>query len=147
MADDFSRLTFDDDLAEALQVEDAAQRGWIIERVAELEIYATLSPGSRPTERFQARLLWDVYPANPPSLKFRDPLSGRLDLKSAWPVVQGYRPDQLDACVNWTSEGFVTHPEWKADANARWNPKGNAVLRVLRLLQKDLDDRYTGRAQ
>jgi hypothetical protein len=146
MADDFSKLAFEADLKEALETEDAKARAWVIEHVDDLQLYATQSPVSAPTEKYQARLLWDVYPINPPSLKFRDPASGRLDLKSAWPIVHGYRPDNFDACVNWTAEGFITHPEWKNDANLRWNSTGNAVLRVLRLIQRDLDERHKGRA-
>jgi hypothetical protein len=144
MADDFSKMAFEADLTEVLATEEAKK--WVLERSGDLELLATSAPTSAPSERFQARFVWISYPADPPSYKFRDPATGRLDVVAAWPVVQGYRPTSFDACVNWTAEGFSVHPEWKNDANLRWNPHGNAVLRVLRLMQRDLDDRYQGRA-
>jgi hypothetical protein len=145
MADEFSKLAFDEDLKEALATEHAKR--WTIERAGDLEIHVTASPSSKAEEKFQARFLWTTYPSEPPSYKYRDPITGRLDLVTAWPVVQGYRPANFDACVNWSAEGFMEHPEWKRDANIRWNSKGNAVLRVLRYMQRDLDDRYQGRAK
>ena len=45
---------------------------WKLEHPAGLEILCLLTPKNAPTEIFQARLLWDVYPDNPPSLKFRE---------------------------------------------------------------------------
>jgi hypothetical protein len=98
-----------------------------------------------PEESFQARLLWDVYPDNAPSLKFRDPATGRLDLPAAWPILPGCRPTSLDACVNYCSEGFALHPEWRTDPRFRWNPKGNALLYVLRILQDQFDHSFGGR--
>jgi hypothetical protein len=111
----------------------------------DLEVLAMMSPESAPTERFQARLLWTRYPDDPPSLKFRDPSTGRLDLPQAWPIVRGFRPQSLDACVNWCSEGFALHPEWKADPRLKWNPNGNRLLFVLRQVQEELDDHFQGR--
>lgn len=144
MADEFSRLAFEEDLKAVLILEDAKR--WTITRVGELEIYVTASPAAFPNEKFQARFAWNSYPGEPPSFKFRDPATGRLDLTSAWPEVPGYRPGNLDACVNWSSEGFVAHPEWKNDANIRWHPTGNVLLKVLRLLQKDLDEKFVKRS-
>src|SRR5437867_2828376 len=137
MANEFSKLAFDEDLKETLAIEDAKR--WTIERAGDLEIYVTAWPLSKPEEEHQARFRWTSYPSEPPSYKYRDPATGRFDLVTAWPVVQGYRPSNFDACVNWSAEGFVAHPEWKCDANVRWNPKGNAILRVLRYMQRDLD--------
>jgi len=85
------------------------------------------------------------YPGEPPSFKFRDLATGRLDVITAWPEISGYRPGNYDACVNWSAEGFVAHPEWKKDANIRWKPDGNVLLKVLRLYQRDLDDKFVRR--
>jgi hypothetical protein len=143
MSDDLSELNFRQDLEEALQAEDAKR--WKIERVGPLEVYVSLSPVQAPAEIFQARLLWRVYPGEPPSLKFRDPATGRLDLPSAWPVVRGFRPQCLDACVNWCLEGFAIHPEWRNDPTWKWSAAGNVVLKVIRRLQDDLDFHFVNR--
>jgi hypothetical protein len=100
-----------------------------------------------PSELFQARLLWTKYPDLPPSLKFRDTATGRLDLPQAWPIVRGFRPQSLDACVNYCAEGFALHPEWQQDPRFRWDPSNNPVLRVLRTVQEELDEDYQGRFQ
>lgn len=144
MPDDFSKVAFEEDLNAVLLLEEA--RHWEIVKVSDLEIYVTAFPAAMPDEKFQARFAWNTYPGEPPSFKFRDPASGRLDLTSAWPEVPGYRPGNLDACVNWSSEGFVAHPEWKTDQNIKWQPTGNALLKVLRLLQRDLDDKFVKRS-
>jgi hypothetical protein len=143
MSDELSKLNFGDDFAEATGVSEASR--WTLEMPADLEVLATMSPATAPTERFQARLQWTKYPDDPPSLKFRDPATGRLDLPQAWPIVRGFRPQSLDACVNWCSEGFALHPEWKADPRLRWNPNGNRLLFVLRQIQEELDDYFQGR--
>lgn len=146
MADEFSRLSFNEDLDEVLSAPEALR--WKIQRIDdELEVYVDLSSEKLPDEVFQARLFWNVYPAEPPSLKFRDPTTGRLDMPTAWPEMRGFRPTNLDACVNWCSEGFIAHPEWKNDPNIKWNPQGNALLRVLRLLQRELDESLVKRFQ
>jgi hypothetical protein len=143
MSDELSKLNFGDDFAEATGVSEASR--WTLEMPADLEVLATMSPATAPTERFQARLQWTKYPDDPPSLKFRDPATGRLDLPQAWPIVRGFRPQSLDACVNWCSESFALHPEWKADPRLRWNPNGNRLLFVLRQIQEELDDYFQGR--
>jgi len=143
MADDFSKLNFRDDFEEVKGVSESAR--WQLEMPGDLEVFVTLSPASSPNEDFQARLLWARYPDDPPSLKFRDPSTGRLDLPQAWPVVRGFRPQSVDACVNWCLEGFALHPEWKTDPRFRWNLSGNPLLRVLRQIQEELDDHFQGR--
>ncbi|MBZ5658803.1 MAG: hypothetical protein LAO08_00200 [Acidobacteriia bacterium] len=143
MSDELSKLNLKDDFEEAMSVSDATR--WALEMPGDLEVLATMSPASAPNERFQARLLWAKYSDEPPSLKFRDPATGRLDLPQAWPIARGFRPQSLDACVNWCLEGFILHPEWKADPRFRWNPNGNPLLWVLRQLQEELDDHYQGR--
>jgi len=143
MSDILSELNFRQDLGEALQAEEAPR--WKVEQAGPLEVYVSLSPASAPSEFFQARLLWGVYPGEPPSLKFRDPATGRLDLASAWPVVPGFRPQSFDACVNYCIEGSNLHPEWRSDHSLRWNSAGNRVLWVVRRLQEELDNNYTRR--
>lgn len=143
MADELSALNFSQDLQEAMQVEDAQR--WKVEPVGALEVFLTLSPENAPNESFQARLAWNVYPGEPPSIKFRDPESGSLTTKTAWPIIRGFRPDNLDTCVNYSSEGFVTHPEWKNDPNLKWNPNGNVILKIFRTLQSEMDNHFSGR--
>src|SRR6476620_9552633 len=99
MADEFSILNLRGDFAEAAGVSDSAR--WKLEMPDPLEVFVTLSSCTVPREIFQARLLWSKYPDDPPSLKFRDPGTGRLDMPQAWPIVRGFRPGSLDACVNW----------------------------------------------
>ena len=143
MSDEFSALNLKDDFEEASGVSDASR--WKLQMPAALEVLATVSPASAPEEKFQVRLLWTKYPDDPPSLKFRDPESGRLDSPQAWPITRGFRPQSLDACVNWCTEGFNLHPEWKTDSRWKWNPNGNPILWLLRQLQEELDDYYQGR--
>lgn len=140
---ELSTLNLAEDFNRALATEDAAR--WQLELLEPLEVWAMVSPAAKPDEWFQARFQWEQYPERPPSLKFRDPASGRLDLPSAWPVVRGLRPPSLDACVNWCAEGFALHPEWTNDVRYRWDPRGNALLRVLRILQNEIDEDFSGR--
>src|SRR5262245_59939816 len=104
-----------------------------------------MTSAKKPDEEFEARLLWNSYPLEPPSLKFRDPETGRMDLPTAWPKVRGFRPQSLDACVNWCKEGFQLHLEWTQDPRVRWPIHGNQLLRVLRILQEELDEYFEGR--
>ena len=143
MSDDLSALNLSDDYDEAQRAPDASR--WKLELPTPLEVLAVMSPSSAPEEAFQARLLWSVYPDEPPSLKFRDPRTGRLDLTSAWPRVRGFRPPSLDACVNYSLEGFIAHPEWRNDPRFRWDPSGNVLLKELRTIQSELDNHYQGR--
>src|SRR5258708_26572078 len=125
-----SALNLDDDFKEVLTVHDAAR--WVLERPGPLEVWVKLFSASSPSQIFQARLLWQLYPDEPPSLKFRDPSTGRLDVPGAWPQARGFRPGSLDACVNWTLEGMNLHPEGKADPRYRWDQRRHARRRVLR---------------
>lgn len=143
MSDDLSKFNLRDDFGEVAASADAHR--WKLEMPQDLEVLVSMSSATSPSEEFQARLRWDKYPDDAPSLKFLDPATGRLDLPQAWPVVRGFRPQSLDACVNWCREGLGIHPEWKADARFRWNPSGNPLLRVLRQLQEELDFYYLGR--
>lgn len=144
MADAMSLMNLEEDLREVLECD---ARRWTIERkVDSLEVLASMSPQGAPQEGFQVRLLWGKYPGDPPSLKFRDPETGRLDLVKAWPNFPGARPQSFDTCVNYSAEGFGLHPEWRNDPANRWDPKGNPLLRVLRTLQEQLDFHFGGRA-
>jgi len=143
MSDALSALNLADDFEEAKTTQEASR--WEIERLTALEVRVTLSPASAPDESFLARLLWSEYPEEAPSLKFVDLASGRLDVPKAWPKANGFRPTSLDACVNWTKEGFALHPEWRTDPRYRWDPRGNVLLKVLRYLQSTLDQSFSGR--
>jgi hypothetical protein len=143
MAAELSILALQEDFEELAGVDDVSR--WNVEALADLEVVVTLSPVTDPNEKYQARLLWSKYPDEAPSLKFRDPATGRLDLPQAWPVVTGFRPTSLDACVNYSQEGFALHPEWRKDPNFAWNSTGNRVLWILRTLQDELDNHYQGR--
>ena len=142
MSDQLSGLNLRDDYVEASSMPDASR--WKLEVPSDMEVLVTLKPAAH-NDIYQARLLWSRYPDAPPSLKFRDPVTGRLDLPQAWPQCRGFRPGSLDACVNWCSEGFTIHPEWVNDQRYCWNPAGNPLLRVLRQLQEELDEHYQGR--
>jgi len=142
--DELSRLNLDEDYEKVLGCLDAQR--WTLKRAdGTLEVWATMWSAACPEEKFQARLQWAEYPQQPPSLRFRDPASGCLDLPTAWPQVRGFRPTSLDACVNWCLEGFGLHPEWNNDPRLRWDPRGNVLLRVLRTLQDELDNHFQGR--
>jgi hypothetical protein len=143
MSDELSQLNLKDDFEEVSSVSDASR--WSLEMSGDLEVLATMHSVKAPSELFHARLLWAKYPDLPPSLKFRDPATGRLDLPQAWPIVRGFRPQSLDACVNYCAEGFALHPEWQQDPRFRWDTGNNPLLRVLRTLQEELDEHYEGR--
>jgi hypothetical protein len=138
-----SEMNLRDDVAAALTAEDASH--WVLVHPNPMEVWATFSPTQSPGETFQARLAWDRYPADPPSLKFRDPATGRLDLPRAWPQLPGFRPGSLDTCVSWTGEGARLHPEWAGDPRFRWDPSGNVLLKVLRILVSNFDTSFQGR--
>lgn len=135
-------LLLDDDFAEVVAADDG--RRWELTRKDQLEIWVIMSPKSAPEEKYFVRLLWMRYRDDPPSLKFRDK-DGRLDNPRAWPLLPGFRPASLDACVNYCAEGFSLHPEWKNDPRTRWDPRGNSLLRVLTILQVAFDENYGGR--
>jgi len=129
-------------LASIAASEDGAR--WKVEHPTWKEVRAVLSPRSAIQEQFFVRLVWQRYPHDAPSLKYLDS-AGRLDNPRAWPLLPGHRPGSLDACVNYCEEGFVLHPEWRTDPRFKWDPRGNALLRVLTLLQTELDTAYQGR--
>lgn len=146
MSTQYHELALKADFLQLPQVSDreAADR-WSAALVAPLEVHVDLSPLSHPEQLFQACLLWEVYPDLPPSLVFRDPATGRTDIPRAWPTGGPFRPTS-GLCVNYTKEGFALHPEWATDPRLKWRTTGNAVLKVIRLLQDDMDNHFSGRA-
>jgi len=138
-----SDIAFEDDLRDAETVECAKR--WKVERGTRQELYVTLGSAADPQNSYQMRLAWRSYPLDAPSMKFCNPSTKSLEEPTAWPLVRGFRPGNLDACVNYCEEGFVTHPEWRNDPQFRWRSEGNALLRVLRIIQSEMDDHYTGR--
>jgi hypothetical protein len=138
-----SDIAFEDDLRDVEKGEDAKR--WMLERGDRQELFVTLASASDPDNKYQVRLVWRSYPLDAPSMKFRNPVTKSVSEPTAWPNVRGFRPTNLDACVNWCEEGFVAHPEWRNDPKYRWRAEGNAVLRVLRILQSEMDDNYQGR--
>src|SRR6266705_3817903 len=94
---------FNEDFAEALADQDAAM--WELKRGNPLEFTARVSSMNAPDEVFITRFTWTAYQDEPPSFKFVDPATGRVDVAEAWPNCDGFRPTSFDACVPWTKEG------------------------------------------
>lgn len=107
MNEELAALNLAEDFSKVLSCEDAYR--WKLEKAGSLEVWVSLSPSSHTEEVFQARLLWITYPDEPPSLRFRDVTTGRIDLPTAWPIVRGFRPISLDACVNWCIRSEEAH--------------------------------------
>ena len=143
MDDELSCLNLAEDFQAVLACDDAKR--WMLESPEPLTVLATMSSTKLPEEVFQARLSWTKYPNEPPSMKFRDKATSRLDLPAAWPQVRVFRPSSFDACVSWCAEGFALHPEWRNDPQWRWDSSGNVLLKVLRILQAELDSHLQGR--
>lgn len=131
------------DLEEVLQTEEAKR--WEIKCTGKIEIQVFVRPRPELGERYLARLQWDRYPRNPPSLKFLDPANGNDSNPRSWPQCAGFRPTSLDTCVSWTREGYALHPEWCNAPATRWDSSGNALFRALNCLQDTLDYQYQGR--
>jgi len=117
---------------------------WSARLVGPREVHVDLVPVTQQGELFRARLFWDQYPDAAPSIVFCDVASGRSDVPRAWPTGGPFRP-MTGLCVNYTREGFALHPEWVRDPRLRWRTDGNVLLKVVRLLQDDLDNYYSGR--
>jgi hypothetical protein len=95
-------------------------------------------------ESYVARVLWSCYPGEPPSVKFATGVGGSLEDPGAWPRVPGFRPETLDICMPFTSEGFALHPEWSGTGDV-WRGDGNPFLYVVATLQRLLNTRCEGR--
>jgi len=107
--------------------------------------WLTMRPASHPAERYFARVGWEAYPYNHPSIKFATGVRGALNVTSAWPVMTGYRPTSFDICRPISKEGFAIHPEW-AEGSTAWPTEGNPFLWVAQTIQFHLDNDYQGRA-
>jgi hypothetical protein len=121
--------------------------GLLLREEADPSVYwLQLRPASAPQEAFYVRLGWTQYPDAAPSIRFHSSIGGRFDLRSAWPVIPGYRIDAWDICKPFSAEGYGVHSEWTQGPHA-WNSSGNPFLFVVETLQCDLDHRYGGRHQ
>jgi hypothetical protein len=141
---DLFEMNFEDDLEQAKAAPDSER--WALEKIGGQAVLASVFPISKPEDVYLSRLVWTRYPNDLASLKFIDRETGRDDLVRAWPMVRGFRPSTFDTCVSWTAEGHKLHPEWAADARFRHDPRGNVLLKTLRILVSELDDHFTGRA-
>ena len=106
--------------------------------------WVTARPRAQPSETFIARVEWFSYPYEPPSIKFATSVRGSLTEPKAWPIIPGYRPQNLDICRPMCREGFATHPEW-AQGSTAWPTVGNPFLWVVELLLYQLDNEYERR--
>jgi len=107
--------------------------------------WLSMRPAAAPQETFHVRIAWTSYPDAPPSIKFADAVEGRLDVTSAWPIIPGYRPGNLDICQPFTAEGYLAHQEWRTGPEA-WPSDGNPFEWVVGCLLHDMCDRYQGRS-
>lgn len=140
-----AELCLDDDLAEALRV--GVEANWKITRPEATTIEVEMT-SSIDCQSYHLRFVWPDYPDQPPSISCFDPATGELQVTSAWPNCDGFRPGSWDICLPLSLEGFALHPEWTQDASKRWNSDGNVLLKVLDELQVILNSRsrYRGRA-
>ena len=99
--------------------------------------WAVIQPTEPDTKPFIARVLWTVYPDQPPSLLFATEIGGPTNLPSAWPAATGYRAPS-DICKPFTAEGQGLHSEWAAGAQA-WRSDGNPFLYVIENVQDDIN--------
>src|SRR5260370_40241115 len=103
-------MNFDDDLNATSEALDAAR--WKFERHGALDVWVTLSPAGHAADQYVAQLLWGDYPGDlPPSGKFVDLATGRVDVAEDWPMANGFCPSSFRKCADWTAEGFALHPE------------------------------------
>lgn len=144
MSGTFSVNAFEADLREILAAQ-VEPRWPLIRLPGAITVVALMCRTSDPADRFVVRLSWQQYPDDPPSLKFLDPGTGRDDVPTAWPSGGPFRPQSLDTCANYCTEGFGLHPEWRLDAVVRWSTDGNVLLKVLHSIQDDLDNMSLGR--
>jgi hypothetical protein len=138
----------------ALEADEPAVRELLEEHNASLlmdgqdsSIYwLTLRPPQALEEEYIVRIAWEGgYPHAPPSVKFADGVGGRLNVSSAWPIIPGYRPGELDICQPFTAEAYKVHPEWVEGPEA-WPAAGNPFLWVVEQLVGDMTARYQGRS-
>lgn len=139
-----AELCLDDDFPEAQRV--AVEAHWKITRPESTTIEVEIA-SDVDGQRYYLRFVWPDYPDQPPSISCFDPITGEIEVPSAWPNCDGFRPGSWDICLPLSREGFALHPEWTRDALLQWNSDGNALLKVLDELQVILNSksRYRGR--
>ncbi len=124
--------------------------GYIIrdDRVAEggdPSIYwLTLRPRTAPDEMYFSRYQWFTYPYEPASITIVDRIRGSSQVRTAWPIIVGYRPDSFDICRPFCREGYQLHAEWQEGSTA-WRTEGNPFLSVVQTMQDQFDNEYQGR--
>lgn len=136
-----SRLRLDRDLPDVHAL--LAETGGLLVQRPEDPLgtfWATVAPRSGEAP-FIARVVWTVYPDQPPSVLFTTSIGGAVD-PAGWPEAPGYRRG-ADICKPITAEGYAVHPEWRTGVHA-WRTSGNAFLYVVEVLQEDID-RVSGR--
>lgn len=132
-----AELCLDADLPEVLEV--GTDAGWYIALSGPTTIEVAMA-SAIDDERYSLRLVWPEYPEQPPSIACFDPVTGVVEVQTAWPECSGFRPGSAwDLCLPLSREGFAAHPEWSNDPAMRWNSEGNALLRVLDELQAILN--------
>jgi hypothetical protein len=144
MPTDFESALFSEELAN-LQGSPESLR-WALLRDPDhpLGILLTLHPKREPRELYKARIRWGDYFA-PFSLKFLNLETGSDTDTRAWPRCHGFRPGNLDACIPWTSEGHITHPEWKSSKRNSFPKVELPMQHAVLLVQVALDNSYQGR--
>jgi hypothetical protein len=122
----------------------ATEEGWLIEGPKGVVVDVRLT--AFDDEVYWLRFTCSGYPEQPFSIKPIDHDTKRSDDVSAWPQCEGFRPTS-DLCMPLCAEGYALHPVWQKDPRLRWQPEGNALLRVLEELQLRLSDqsKYRGR--
>lgn len=139
-------MALEADFPEASAAAGDAGSALVVDESDPAVLWLTLRPPKDPGQTFFVRIAWDDgYPHSPPSVKFADAVGGRVDVSSAWPVIPGYRPGELDICQPFTSEGFKVHPEWVEGPEA-WPATGNPLLWVVNQLIGDMFNCYQGRS-
>jgi hypothetical protein len=122
----------------------AERGGRLVKRVDDpIGLYwAAIQPAPASATPFTARILWSVYPDQPPSVMFADGVGGSTSIVTSWPGANGYRAPN-DVCKPFTAEGQALHAEW-ATGHHRWRAEGNPFLFVVETMQDDID-RVDGR--
>ncbi|MBI3528640.1 MAG: hypothetical protein HY067_11800 [Betaproteobacteria bacterium] len=144
MASDFELSLFEEELREVRTLPEANR--WKLERdeTVPLGLKVEMHSVRDPAELYLAKVRWTNYFA-PPSLKFLNLQTGADNDVTAWPLCGGFRPTSLDACVSWTAEGHVAHPEWAGSSKAAFPRVETPVQFILLTLQRELDTSYSGR--
>jgi hypothetical protein len=144
LASAFELLLFDEEITAVKQLPESGR--WLIERddAVPLGLRVHLSSKKEPGELYLARLRWPDY-FKAPSLKFLNRDTGAESDPTAGPQVRGVRPQSLDACVSWTLEGHLAHPEWAASTATAFPQREAPVQFALLTLQQEMDVFYERR--